>query len=328
MQDPAMRGTMKTIAIDNFGGIDKLKPQTLPIPEPDPDEVLIRIDTAGVGVWDPPDREGTLAKMRDSEPSFPYILGRDGAGIIVATGDQVDHLKEGDRVYTFGPPDPEANLYAEYATAKAKNVAPMPDGLSLEEAGALPTDAVTAFCGLDRVLDLQSGETILIVGASGGLGHFAIQLAKRMGANVFAIASGQDGVEFVQKLGANAAVDGKNREIAEATHNFIPDGFDAALVTIGGEIANQVLTAMRDGGRVAYPNGVNPIPEVPTGVELQAFNGEASPEIFAKLNRLIDSGPFTVHIDRMFPLDQAADAHRALDEHYLGRIALKVDELE
>jgi NADPH:quinone reductase-like Zn-dependent oxidoreductase len=320
---------MKAIAIDQFGGVEELKLQNVPIPKPGPDDVLIRIDTAGVGVWDPPDREGVLQKMRDTEAHFPYILGRDGSGIVESVGENISNFSKGDRVYVFGPPDPEANLYAEYAVEKAKNVSLIPSNLSFEEAGALATDAVTAFCGLDQILKLQDGDYILIFGASGGLGHMAVQFARLMGAEIFAVASGDDGVRFVKNLGAHTAINGKDDDIniAEATENFAPKGFDAALVTVDGEAAEPFLQNMRMEGCVAYPHGVDPEPKVPEGIKVQAYSGEVFPEIFEKMNNLIESGPFSVHIDRMFPLEEAAEAHRALNDHFLGRIALKVQEL-
>jgi NADPH:quinone reductase-like Zn-dependent oxidoreductase len=321
--------SMKAIAIDQFGGVEELKLQDLPVPKPGPDDVLIRIDTAGVGVWDPPDREGVLQKMRDTEAHFPYILGRDGSGIVEAVGDNVSNFNKGDRVYVFGPPDPEANLYAEYAVEKAENVSLVPKNLNLEDAGALATDAVTAFCGLNQVLELQDGDQILIFGASGGLGHIAVQLARLMGAEIFAVASGDDGVNFVRKLGADKAVNGKDDDIdiSGAIEDFAPKGFDAALVTVDGEAAEPFLQNMRMEGCVAYPHGVDPEPKAPEGIKVQAYSGEVSPEIFETMNNLIESGSFRVHIDRMFPLKDAAEAHRALDDHYLGRLALKVQEL-
>jgi NADPH:quinone reductase-like Zn-dependent oxidoreductase len=325
MSDYSIPEKMKAIAIDEFGGIDELKLQTLPVPEPGPDEVLIQVDTAGVGVWDPPDREGKLQKMRDTEARFPYILGRDGAGTIVDVGSNVSDFQPGDRVYAFGPPNPEANLYAEYATEKAEDVALIPENLSMEEAGALATDAVTALCGLNQ-LKLEEGEKLLILGASGGLGHLAIQLAKRKGANVFAVASGSDGVALAKDLGADVAIDGREGNIQQEVQAFAPDGVYAALLTVGGGAANQALAALRDGGRAAYPHGVSPEPEARAGVDVYAFDGEASAQTFEELNRLIQSGPFTVHIDQMFPLKDAAKAHRLLNEHFLGRIALKVRE--
>lgn len=177
---------------------------------------------------------------------------------------------------------------------------------------------------LDDILNLKRGEAVMIFGASGGIGHMAAQLAKRMGARVFAVASGDDGIALVKRLGADAVVDGHKDDVATAARTFAPDGLDAALLTAGGKAAEKALAAMRKGGRVAHPNGVEPEPKAPSGVTITSYDGEPDREIVEKVNRLIEAGPFEVHVARTFPLDQAADAHRALDEHYLGKLALRL----
>jgi NADPH:quinone reductase-like Zn-dependent oxidoreductase len=176
---------------------------------------------------------------------------------------------------------------------------------------------------LDDILRVKRGESVMIFGASGGIGHMAVQLAKRMGARVFAVASGDDGVALATHLGADAVVDGHRDDVAAAARAFAPRGVDAALVTAGGEAADQALTAMREGGRVAYPNGVEPPPNARPGVKVTAYDGEPDRDVMDRLNRLIEDGPFEVHIARTFSLEQAADAHRALDEHHLGKLALR-----
>jgi NADPH2:quinone reductase len=172
-------------------------------------------------------------------------------------------------------------------------------------------------------LDLKQGEALMILGASGGIGHLAVQLAKRMGARVLAMASGDDGVALATRLGADAVINGRKGDVAAAAREFEPDGLDAALVTAGGETAERALAAVRDGGRVAYPNGVMPEPKARPGVRLSSYDVIPSQEATDKLNRLIDSGPFEIHVARTFPLDQAAEAHRALGTHFLGKLALR-----
>ena len=163
----------------------------------------------------------------------------------------------------------------------------------------------------------------MIFGASGDIGHMAVQLAKRMGARVFAVGVRRRRVSLAKRLGADAVVDGHKDEVAAAARTFAPDGVDAALITAGGEAADQALTAVRDGGRVAHPNGVEPEPKARPGVKVSTYDGEPDRLIIDKLNRVIEAGPFEVHIARTFPLERAADAHRALDEHYLGKLALR-----
>jgi NADPH:quinone reductase-like Zn-dependent oxidoreductase len=315
--------TMHAVAIDQFGGVETLKLQTLPVPDVGPDEILIHVESAGVGVWDPFEREGEFAKMFGTQPKFPYVLGSDGAGTVAAVGRRVKAFKEGDRVYALSLMNPKGGFYAEYSAVEATNSSSIPDQLTTEQAGAMPVDAITALCGLDRTLRLKQGDSLLVFGASGGIGHLAVQLAKRMGARVLAVASGDDGVAFVKGLGADVVVDGHKDDLAAAARRFAPDGLDAALLTAGGNGAPQVLTAVRDGGRVAYPNGVEPAPEAQDGVTISSYDGAPDPPMIEKLNRLINAGPFEVHIARSFSLSEAADAHRALNEHYLGKLALR-----
>ena len=287
------------------------------------DEILIRIESAGVGAWDPFEREGGFAKMFEIVPKFPYILGSEGAGTIAAVGRSVNRLKEGDRVYAISLANPKGGFYAEYAAVKADQVSLIPGKLTTEQAGVMPVDAITGLQGLDDTLGLRQGESLMIFGASGGIGHLAVQLAKRMGAGVLAVASGEDGVAMARQLGADAIVDGRKVDVAAVARDFAPGGLDAALLTAGGESAQRALAAVREGGRVAYPNGVEPAPQARPGVTIQSYDGIPDPKVIEKLNRLIESGPFQVHVARTFRLYKAADAHRALDTHYLGKLALR-----
>lgn len=317
------QNTMQAVAIDRFGGPETIHLQTLPVPEVGPDEVLIRVESAGVGVWDPFEREGGFARMFGTEPEFPYVLGSEGAGTVVAVGDEVHRFRPGDRVYTAALTNPKGGFYAEYTAVKADNVSHVPDKLTTEQAGVMPVDAITALQGLEDTLGLRPGESVMIFGASGGIGHLAVQLAKRMEARVLAVASGDDGVALAQHLGADAVVDGHQEDVAAAARRFAPEGLDAALVTAGGEATDRALTAMRDGGRVAYPSGVEPEPKARPGVKVNRYDGMPNPQTLEKLNRLIEAGPFEVHVARIFPLDQAAQAHESLDDHFLGKLALR-----
>jgi len=317
---------MKSVAIDQWGGLDALKPQTLPVPEVGPDDVLIHIETAGVGQWDPFEREGGFADYYQFKPRFPMVLGSDGAGTVAAVGQRVKRFQRGDRVYAFTIMNPKGGSYAEYAAVKADFVSHIPGKLKIQQAGVMPVDAMTALRGLDDALGLKPGESVMIFGASGGIGHLAVQLAKRIGARVLAIASGDDGVALCKRLGADAVVDGHRDEVATAALKFAPDGIDAALVTAGGRAADRALTAIRPGGRIAYPNGVEPMPTPPSGVRAKSYDGTPDPQAIEKLNRLIEApgpAPFVVHVAQSFPLEHAAEAQRALDEHYLGKLALQ-----
>jgi NADPH:quinone reductase-like Zn-dependent oxidoreductase len=315
--------TMRAVAIDRFGGLETMTLQTLPVPEVGPDEVLIRVESAGVAVWDIFEREGGFAELLGIEPKFPYVLGTDGAGAVAAVGKQVTRFKRGDRVYAAALVNPKGGFYAEYAAVSTDGVSHVPGKLTTEQAGVLATDAMTALRGLEDILALKPGESLLIFGASGGIGHLAVQLAKRMGARVLAAASGDDGVALARRLRADAVVNGRKDDVAAAAFEFAPGGLDAALVTAGGEAADRALTMVRDGGRAAHPTGVMPEPKAPPTVQLTRYDVEVDRKAIERLNRLIEAGPFEVHVARTFPLDQAAESHRALGAHFLGKLALR-----
>jgi NADPH:quinone reductase len=320
----AKEKTMRAVALDRFGGPETLKVQTVPIPEVGADEILIHVESAGVGAWDPFEREGGFVEVLGRTPKFPYVLGTDGAGTVSAVGGKVKDFNEGDRVYAAELGNPKGGFYGEYAVVKAENASLIPGNLKMEQAAVLPTDGLTALKGLEEVLHLQSGESVIIFGASGGIGHLAVQLAKRLGARVFAVASGGDGVSFVKRLGADAAVDGHSDNVLEVAREFAPDGIDAALVTAGGDATNRALSAIRADGRVAYPNGVMPEPKAPARVSVEAYDGEGGREAIDRLNELIEAGPFEVHVHEVFPLEEVAAAQAALEKHHLGKIALRV----
>jgi NADPH:quinone reductase-like Zn-dependent oxidoreductase len=309
---------MKAAALDRFGGPEELHTQMLPVPRPSDDEILLRVDTAGIGVWDPWVREGG---SDDGGTRFPYVMGNDGAGVIVAVGPRVRRVRVGDRAYGY---QMEGGFYAEYARLKEDRVAPIPKGLDATEAGALGADGITALRGLEDQLRLQKGMSLMIFGASGGIGHIAVQLAKRMRARVLAVASRKDGVELVRRLGADAVVDGRNDDVVKAVRAFASDGLDAALVLAHGPGLNQALEMVKNGGRVAYPNGVEPEPKAPEGVTLLAYDGEPSAEAFDRLNSWIGDAPFHVELGRVYRLEEVAQAHKDVDKHHLGKLALRI----
>ena len=318
--------TMQAAAIDRFGGIETLTVRTLPVPQVGPDEVLIRVEAAGVGSWDRGEREGHYADYLGA-PAFPYVLGWDGAGTIAAIGERVSRCQVGDRVYaaTF-PKRGGGGFYAQYATVQADYVSHVPQGLTSEQAGVMGWDVLTALTGLDDILSVRPDERLLVFGASGGIGHMAVQLAKRMGARVLAVASGDDGAALAKRLGADAVVDGRKEDAVTAALRFAPDGLDAVLITAGGEMTDRTLHAVGNGGRIAYPNGVTPKPKAPPGARISSYDAIRGQEAASKLNRLIASGAFEVHVARAFRLDQVAEAHHALEEHFLGKLALLPNE--
>jgi NADPH:quinone reductase-like Zn-dependent oxidoreductase len=208
---------------------------------------------------------------------------------------------------------------------KETNAARIPGKLSATQAGAMAVDILTAYAGLETTLHLKSDESVLIFGASGGIGHMAVQLAKRMGARVLAVASGQDGVALAKRLRADKVIDGYSEDIVAAAREFAPKGIDAVLLTAGGAGAEKCLTTLRSGGRVAYPNGVELPQKDRPAITVQAYNGEYQNPPFEQINRLIESGPFDIEVAKTFSLEQAADAQRALDDHYLGKLAITLN---
>src|SRR5215471_17152698 len=147
--------TMRAAAIDRFGGPETIVLHMLPVPEVGTDEVLIRIESAGIAEWDPFEREGGFVKMLGVTPTFPYVLGSDGAGTVAAVGKQVKGFKEGDKVYSAVLANPKGGFYAEYAAVK--DVSRIPHKLSIEQAGVMLSDAVTGLRGLDDIIGLKRG---------------------------------------------------------------------------------------------------------------------------------------------------------------------------
>lgn len=316
--------TMTAAAIERFGGPEELAVRSVPVPELGEQDVLIKLQAAGVAVWDPIEREGGMEGLWDHAPRFPYVLGSDGAGVVVDVGARVERFTPGDEVYAAAFGSPKGGTYAEYLVVNESFVARLPRGVPVEAAATLASDGVTALAGLEK-LDLKEGESFLLFGASGGVGHIALQLAHRFGVRICAVVSQTDGVELAKRLKAEAIVEGHDEAALDSTlPAFAPEGYDAALVLAGGERCQQALSYMRRGGRVAYPNGVEPVPVIPEGVTPLVFDGIPGPEQFARLNELIEAGPFHLQVHRFYRLDEVRDAHRDVLEHHLGKLALRI----
>lgn len=315
--------TMRAAAIDRFGRPDVLTLHHLPIPAIAANEVLIAVDTAGVAEWDADMRAGWWPGGR--RPRFPLVLGTDGSGIVAAVGTRVRRFAVGDLVYGFGFANPKGGFYAQYVAVAAENVAVIPDTLDLQRAGAIAAVGLTALEGIDRALHLRRDETVIVHGASGGVGTLAVQFAKLRGARVLASASGDDGVALAKRLGADAAVDGRHDDIALAARTFAPSGVDAVLALAGGAGLRQCLDALRAGGRMAYPNGVEPAPRKRRGIKVVSYDGDGGVLNFQRLSRAVDAARLQVPIDHSYPLAQAAKAHQRLAQgHVLGKVVLRV----
>lgn len=318
----AIPKTMRAAAIDRFGGPEVLSLHTLPVPDLDANEVLIRLDTAGVGVWDADMRAGWWP---DGEPRFPLVLGTDGAGTIAAVGSRIRRLRVGDQVYSYSFANPKGGFYAEYVAVAAEKVAPVPEGLDLQRAGAIPTTGLTALQGIDDALHVKKGEAVVIHAASGGVGTLAVQFAKLRGARVLATASGSDGVDLVRRLGADATIDGRHEDITAAARRLAPGGVGAVLALAGGDALERCLDAVRSGGRCAYPNGVEPEPKKRPGIGITSYDAVANVRAFDRLGRAVEAAKLEVPIAAAYPLADAARAHERLAAgHVLGKVVLQI----
>ena len=316
--------TMRAAAIDRVGPPEVLTIHELPVPEIDTNEVLIDLETAGVGPWDADIREGWTPGDR---PSFPLVLGTDGAGTVAAVGSRIRRLKIGDVVYSYSFENPfkKGGFYAEYVAVHADKVAHVPKVLDVQHAGAMATTGLTALRGIDDALHVKRGETVVIYGASGGVGTLAVQFAKLRGARVLAIASGEDGVELARRLRADTAVDGRREDVGAAARRFAADGIDAVLALAGGEALERCLDAVRRGGRCAYPNGVEPEPEKRDGIDMIPYDAVAGVPEFRRLGRAVEGAKPEVPIAAAFPLAEAAKAHERLAAgHVVGKIVLRM----
>ena len=313
--------TMRAAAIDRFGGPEVVTLHTLPVPDVDPGQVLVAVHTSGLAGWDADIREGWSPTGR--KPRFPLVLGSDGSGTVAAVGSRVRRFKVGDRVYAAS--FETSGFHAQYIAVDSDRVAHVPPGLELKHAGAIPLTGVTALQGVDDTLSLGEGDTVIVHGAAGGVGSLAVQFAKLRGARVLATATGDDGVALARRLGADEAVDGKRDDIVEAGRDFAPGGVDAVLAFAGGEPLERCLDALKPGGRLAYPHGVEPAPKKRRGLEILIYDGVVGVREFGRLNRAIHAAKLRVPIGATYPLAEAARAHERLAQgHVLGKIVLRI----
>ncbi|MFL5494579.1 MAG: NADP-dependent oxidoreductase [Gemmatimonadales bacterium] len=312
---------MQAAAIDKFGPPSALSIHQLPVPRPSPREVLIALEWAGVGVWDASIRDGSWS---EGKPKFPLVPGVDGAGIVVAAGARVRRVRVGDRVYAYEFGNPKGGFYAQFAVARADHVDRVPAALATREAAAVVTTGLTAMQGLS-LLRLRRGSTVLIFGASGAVGTIAVQIAKRNGATVIATASGRPASRVVRRLGAELVVDARNDSGVDRVRRAAPKGLDAVFALAGGEELERCLDLLRRGGRIAYPNGIEPEPEARPGVTARSFDAVADPQQFRRLRKYLGDRRMQAPLAGVYPLSQAARAHRRLEQgHIVGRIVLRV----
>jgi NADPH:quinone reductase len=312
---------MKAAAIDRFGPPSVLKLHELPTPHPEPDQILIATHTAGVGSWDAEMRAGSWRPP--GRARFPKVLGLDGAGIVVAKGQRVRRFAIGDRVWAYDYEN--AGFYAQYVAVDADNAGRVPPRMPLRAAGAAAVTGLTALRGVADVAEVRRGQTVLVFGATGTLGTLAVQFAASRGARVIATATGRAAAALVRRLGARVALDARRSDAADALRAAAPDGVDTVIALAGGRGLERLLDLVRRGGRVVYPNGVEPEPEARPGVRVRSYDASVGPEDFAHLARAAKAARLKVPIAGQYALSQASDAHRRLaNRQVLGRVVLAV----
>ena len=314
---------MRAIAEETFGGPIALI--DLPTPEIGAGEVLIRVRAAGVNPFDWKVAEGALKDQMKHR--FPLILGFDAAGVIESVGADVTELAEGDEVYgyLFKPVIGEGT-YAEYVSAPVTIVAKKPATVGFAEAAALPTPGLTAMNLVDAV-DTKDGETILIVGAAGGVGSYATQLAARRGAHVIATAR-RTNETLVRELGAAETIDHTTEDLVDAVRMAHPGGIDAVIdVASDLEALGRISTLVNDGGRLAssvYAADVEGLAS--RGIAATNISMQPDARRLAELSRMVDAGELSVRLDRTFPLEKAPEAFEERRAgHVRGKIALLID---
>lgn len=318
----APTATMKAAAIDRYGPPDVLTIHTVPVPKVGPKDVLISLLAAGVGIWDAQIRKGEYSA---GSKRFPRVLGADGAGIVADVGKDVGRFKEGDRVWAYEWGGSKSGFYAEFVAPNAKNVANAPDELTLIEAGAAAVTGLTALQGVDDHLKLDKSDTILVFGATGAVGSLAVQFARRTGAHVVATASPGRAETTLHEIGIERVFDSRAADAPERLRSFAPGGLNAILAFAGGDDLERCIDQVVPHGRVAYPNGIEPEPRKRPKVRMIPYDAVGGRARLERLNRAVVESRLKVVIEKVYKLEQAAEAHARIEQgHVVGRIVLEM----
>ena len=310
---------MKAVAINAFGGPEVLVVTDLPRPKADRGEILIRTVAAGVNPVDWKIREGSLSPRVPH--GFPLIPGWDVAGVVDELGEGCQRFRKGDRVFAYArKPHIQWGTYAEYVAVPERHVALMPPNLLFEEAAAIPCAALTAQQGLARA-GLAAGAVLLVLNGSGGVGHFALQLAKIAGARSIATA-GPRNQEFLMSQGAEAAIDTARDELASAVTGRFPDGVDVVLDAIGGEPLYAALAVVKPGGViVSVVDTIDPAAAAARGVRFERISSVPSGEQLAVFAAHAGRKKLRPHVQTILPL---AAARQAQEESRAGHVRGKL----
>lgn len=315
---------MHAVVATGTGGPEVLAPATVPQPVPAIGEAVVKVSAAGVNPIDAKTRAGRGAAGLIRE--YPAILGVDFCGTIERPAFDAHPFQPGDTVYGLVPVPRVGGSYAEYLTVPVVAIARAPRTTTAVQTAALPCAALTAWGCIVTVGKVEAGQRVLVHAAAGGVGHLAVQLAKRAGAHVVATASERN-ADWLRTLGADEVIDYRTKRFEEETGDL-----DLVVDLIGNvqdETGTRSLRAMRPGGLlINVPTGSWPefrADAAAAGMratDIKALSDTASLEAIADL---VDAGGLTVHVDREFPLDEAAEAHRMLEEgHTRGKIVLRV----
>ena len=313
---------MRAIAIQEFGGRDKLQLMDLPIPGIGPHDVLIRIKAAGVNPVDWKIREGFLREVLPHE--FPIILGWDMAGVVEKVGPEVTNYQSGDEVYAYSRlPVVHYGTYAEYIALPADIVAKKPENLSFEQAASIPLTALTAYQSLFDAGRLQSGQTVLIHAAAGGVGGFAVQLAKHRGATVIGTArSGNH--DYLRELGADRVLDYSTQDFRQVIREWYPLGIDLVFDCVGGEVLDQSVELLNPTGclvTIVEPERAKTMKE--QGLNIHFVFVAPNAQQLEELTKMVDQGQLHTHVARTFPLEEAVQAHEMIESHHVrGKLVL------
>ncbi|MGS2615945.1 NADP-dependent oxidoreductase [Micromonospora sp. LZ34] len=308
---------MKAIAIDAYGPADLLAVRDLPEPPVGPDTVLVRVRAAGVNPVDWKVREGHLAGAFPSH--FPLVPGWDAAGVVASVGPAVTGFAVGDEVIGYVRRDDiQHGTYAELVPAPERTLADKPVRASWAAAAGLPLAGLTAYQALQSVRT-ASGDTVLVHGAAGGVGHLAVQLARALGADKVIGTAGPTNHDFVRSLGAEPVSYGDG--LLDRIRAVAPDGVDVALDLFGGEALDVSAQLLARPGRLVSTAD----PEHVARLGGSYLFVKPSTADLSLLAGLVDAGRLTVQVERTFPLAQAADAHRLVEAgHVRGKVVLEL----
>jgi NADPH:quinone reductase-like Zn-dependent oxidoreductase len=303
--------------VQEFGPPEIMKFECVPRPEPGPGEVLVKVEAAGVGPWDGWIRAGKSALPQP----LPLTLGSDLSGEIVNVGPGVSELRVGDQVY--GVTNPQfIGAYAEYALASAGMVSNKPASLTHVEAASVPVVAVTAWQALFDHAQVKAGQTVVIHGAAGNVGSYAVQLARRAGVQTIATVATDD-ISLVRNLGANTVIDYRTQRFEEEVRDA-----DAVIDLVGGETQSRSFQVLRRGGKLisAVSNPDQQLAER-HGVEATFFLVNVTTQYLAEIARLVDGGKLRTNVGAVLPLADAREAHFMLERvrpQPKGKIVLAV----